>query len=84
MLSKVHLKLDTGRMHQIRIHLSKEGVPVLGDDKHGNFRINKLFKKNLGVKKLLLCAQKLTIPVNGKQMQISIELPEYMNLVRFS
>ena len=80
-LSKVHLKLDTGRMHQIRIHLSKEGVPVLGDDKHGNFRINKLFKKNLGVKKLLLCAQKLTIPVNGKQMQISIELPEYMNQV---
>lgn len=80
-LSKVRLKLDTGRMHQIRIHLSKEGVPVLGDDKHGNFRINKLFKKNLGVKKLLLCAEKLTIPVDGKPLQISIEIPDYMNLV---
>ena len=55
---------------------------MLGDDKHGNFRINKLFKKNLGVKKLLLCAEKLTIPLDGKPLQISIEIPNYMNLVQ--
>lgn len=80
-LSKLLLKLETGRMHQIRIHLAKENCPIAGDDKHGNFKLNKMLKKNLKVKNLLLCASTLTIPLNGKAFVITIPLPDYMNLV---
>jgi len=37
----VNVKLITGRTHQIRVHLSKFGYPVVGDAKYGNFKINK-------------------------------------------
>ena len=40
-LSKLHLTLGTGRMHQIRIHLASVGCPIAGDDKHGNCKNRK-------------------------------------------
>ncbi|UTD02307.1 RluA family pseudouridine synthase [Treponema socranskii subsp. buccale] len=75
-LSLVHLTLETGRMHQIRIHLAKKGCPVAFDDKHGNFGKNKLLKKYCGTKRLLLCASKLSFPLSGKEKIVRIELPK--------
>lgn len=77
-LSWLRLKLETGRMHQIRIHLSKNGCPIAGDEQHGNFKMNKLLRKKLGIKKLLLASVKLTLPLEGSQKSFEIELPEYM------
>ena len=78
--SQIHLKLGTGRMHQIRIHLSSVGAPICGDDKHGNFKLNKLAKKHLKIKNLLLCSQKLTIPTaGGKTKTFEIDLPQYFD-----
>ena len=76
-LSLVHLTLETGRMHQIRIHLAKKGCPVALDDKHGNFAKNKLLKKYFGAKRLLLCASQLTFPLSGKEKIVRIALPDY-------
>lgn len=79
--SKIHLKLGTGRMHQIRIHLASVSAPICGDDKHGNFKLNKLAKKQLKIKNLLLCSQKLTIPTNdGKTRTFEIDVPDYFRL----
>lgn len=65
-LSSVLLRLETGRMHQIRIHLSKNGTPIAGDDRHGNFKLNKLLRKFAGIKELQLESFRLTLPINGK------------------
>lgn len=75
-LTQIRLKLETGRMHQIRIHLAKLGCPIIGDELHGNFKINKLLKKHYKVKKFLLCSQKLTIPlskISGKTQTLQKE-----------
>lgn len=71
-LSQIHLTLGTGRMHQIRIHLAKAGFPIAGDDKYGNFKVNKMLKKCAGIKRLKLVSSRLTIPVNGKMMTFEV------------
>ena len=75
-MSLVKLKLETGRMHQIRIHLAKQGCPVAGDDQHGNFKINKLLKKHFKIKHMLLASVKLSVPFEGKVNVFEIELPD--------
>lgn len=72
--SMVSLELGTGRMHQIRLHLAGIGHPVLGDDKHGDFKLNRELKKALGLKKLMLHARRLTIPTNNV---VEAPLPEH-------
>lgn len=71
-LSRIRLKLQTGRMHQIRIHLAKQNCPIAGDDLHGNFKINKLLKKEAGIKTLQLFSVKLTLP-DGKTFELPVE-----------
>ena len=46
--SLLELELGSGRMHQIRRHLLSIGNPVLGDDKYGDFTLNKKLRKDLG------------------------------------
>jgi 23S rRNA pseudouridine955/2504/2580 synthase len=79
--SFLELELETGRMHQIRRHLAQTGNPVLGDDKYGNFALNRKLRKTMGLKRLLLHAARLIIPpsVAGTSgpLDISAPLPEY-------
>ena len=77
--SLLELELGSGRMHQIRRHLASSGNPVLGDDKYGDFALNKSIRKTLNVKHLLLHARRLYIPpFSGTgALDISAPLPEY-------
>ncbi len=43
--SLINAELITGRTHQIRVHLSSIGHPIVGDSKYGDFAINKQFKE---------------------------------------
>ena len=81
--SLLELELGTGRMHQIRRHLARIGHPLLGDDKYGDFPLNKKLRKSMGLKHLLLHASHLVIPplpefVPGG-LDISAPLPPYFD-----
>ena len=77
-ISRLHLVLGTGRMHQIRIHLAHAACPIIADDKHGNFKLNKLAKKMLKIKTLCLAATRITLPIGGKPRTFEVELPAHM------
>jgi 23S rRNA pseudouridine955/2504/2580 synthase len=72
--SYLELELGTGRTHQIRLHLAAHGLPILGDDRHGDFALNKALRKGTGLKRLLLAAWSLELP-GGRLVRAS--LPEH-------
>ena len=74
-LTLLRLKLETGRMHQIRIHLAKNSCPIAGDDQHGNFKANKKLRKLCGIKQLQLASVRLSLPLNGKETVFEIPNP---------
>ena len=73
--SVLEIELGTGRMHQIRRHLQIIRNPILGDNKYGDFALNKLLRKTIKLKKLLLHASRLVIPEFN--IDVSSPLPEY-------
>ncbi|GHV95398.1 hypothetical protein AGMMS50293_17180 [Spirochaetia bacterium] len=78
--SLLELELCTGRMHQIRRHLAMTGNPVLGDDKYGDFALNRKLRKTPGLKRLLLHASRLVIHAadgDGFQIDVKAPLPDY-------
>jgi 23S rRNA pseudouridine955/2504/2580 synthase len=81
--SMLELELGTGRMHQIRRHLAMTGNPVLGDDKYGDFSLNKMLRKTIKLRHLLLHASRLIIPqtpLTGANLDLTAPLPDYFYL----
>jgi len=74
--SFVEVELLTGRTHQIRVHLAHAGHPVLGDDKYGDFALNRDLAKQ-GVKRLFLHAARLAFkhPLSGENVTLESPLP---------
>ena len=79
--SLLDLEPGTGRMHQIRRHLCLIKHPILGDDKYGDFSLNKQLRKSMGLKRLLLHASRLIIPpipsVLPEGLDINAAPPDY-------
>src|SRR5438105_4039335 len=77
--SALEVRLLTGRTHQIRVHLAHAGHPVVGDDKYGDFDLNRSLAKQ-GVKRLFLHARKLAFshPVSGERLRLQAPLPGEM------
>jgi 23S rRNA pseudouridine955/2504/2580 synthase len=77
--SLLEIRLLTGRTHQIRVHLAHAGHPILGDDKYGDFELNRALAKQ-GVKRLFLHAAKLSFlhPVTRERVKLQSPLPEEM------
>jgi len=68
----VTLRLDTGRMHQIRAHARYIGHPLAGDDKYGDRDFNKALKKE-GLSRLFLHASR--IKIYSEKLKIDVEAP---------
>ena len=75
--SLLEAELLTGRTHQIRVHLAHLRHPVLGDDKYGDFEINKRLRKE-GLKRMFLHARSLAFahPISGEPVRIESSLPK--------
>ena len=56
--------LLTGRTHQIRVQVSNEGYPIIGDKKYGSNDLNNFYRKR-GVKRMLLHAKAINFPEIG-------------------
>ena len=77
--SLLEVRLLTGRTHQIRVHLAHAGHPILGDDKYGDFALNRDLQRQ-GVKRLLLHAGRLAFghPLTGERLRLEAPLPADM------
>ena len=69
----LEVKLETGRTHQIRVHLSEIGYPIVGDEVYSNG------KNPFGVKGQMLHAEKLELkhPRTGKDLTFEAPVPKY-------
>lgn len=73
----LEINIETGRTHQIRVHLSHIGYPVIGDYTYSNG------KNEFGVVGQCLHAKclKFKHPVTGKEMKLEAPLPEYFDKI---
>jgi 23S rRNA pseudouridine955/2504/2580 synthase len=74
--SLIEAQLVTGRTHQLRVQLAHLGFPILGDDKYGDFALNKTLAKQ-GLKRMFLhsAETKLKHPLSGEKVQLLAPLP---------
>lgn len=76
----LEVTIKTGRTHQIRVHLASEGFPIAGDDKYGDFDLNKALLragKLPSLKRMFLHAWRLQFnhPASGERMELLAHLP---------
>ena len=73
--------IKTGRTHQIRVHLATAGHPIAGDDKYGDFALNKRLARGAAgggrLERMFLHARRLRFlhPTSGDTLELVSELP---------
>ena len=79
----LEVTIKTGRTHQIRVHLASEGFPIAGDDKYGDFDVNKGLQKQ-GLKRMFLHAWRLQFdhPATGERVALLADLPPELAQVK--
>ena len=72
--SLLEIKIETGRTHQIRVHLSQIGYPIIGDEVYSNG------KNEWGIKGQCLHAKRLQFkhPISQKEMDLEASFPQYL------
>lgn len=75
--SLIECRIETGRTHQIRVHLSHIGHPILWDRSYGNKSINSYINRELQIKRQLLHARSIGFihPKTHKKIIIEAKYP---------
>jgi 23S rRNA-/tRNA-specific pseudouridylate synthase len=76
--TRLEVHLETGKTHQIRVHLAHIGVPIIGDVRYGNQPLdNEFFKEHDAQKRLYLHAERIVFkhPVTKKQVVLVAPVP---------
>lgn len=75
--SLLEAELKSGRTHQIRVHCAHLGFPIAGDEKYGDFALNKSLHRD-GLKRMFLHAWKIKFPhpLLGTEMALEAALPK--------
>jgi RluA family pseudouridine synthase len=75
-LSKLEVFLETGKTHQIRVHLAHVGAPIVGDERYGNPALDSKYL-DYYKKRLYLHAYHLSFihPVKGKKITLEASVP---------
>ena len=78
--SLVRCELETGRTHQIRVHMSHIGHPLMGDTLYGGgkSRFEAQHRKWIDGQCLVACELILTHPADGREMHFRVPMPESM------
>ena len=85
--SLLEAQLVTGRTHQLRVQLAHLGFPIVGDDKYGDFALNKSLAKQ-GLKRMFLHSVETNLrhPLSTDKMQLLAPLPaeltKFMNKLK--
>ena len=81
--SLLEAELLTGRTHQIRVHLAHIGHPILGDDKYGDFALNRALRRR-GLRRMFLHAAELSFvhPATGERITVRAPLPPELEAFR--
>jgi hypothetical protein len=82
-LSICKVGIETGRTHQIRVHLQHRRTPVVGDEVYGNAGWNKDLKVRYGIRRPLLHAYRLVFkhPFTGESVEIEAPLSPDISLI---
>jgi len=80
--SLLEVRLLTGRTHQIRVHLAHAGHPIVGDEKYGDFALNRALARgqrvaSLRFDRMFLHARRLRFmhPASGEPIELEAPLP---------
>ena len=77
----VRVTIETGRRHQIRLHFAHLGYPVVMDDQHGDFGFNKRFRKEFGLKRQFLHAEKLKLTYADQSREWTAPLAKDLEII---
>ena len=78
----LEVTIKTGRTHQIRVHLASAGHPIAGDDKYGDFELNKALARQ-GLKRMFLHAWRLQFDHPASAERIALQAPLPPELQKF-
>lgn len=78
--SLLECRIETGRTHQIRVHMAYIGHPILGDKAYGDRGENSFAKREYSITRQLLHARSLSFvhPITGKELRIEAPYEEDM------
>jgi len=80
-ISELEASIETGRMHQIRVHTAESGYPVIGDNKYGDWEKDKALLIKKSMRHMYLHAHEINFEWTDQPHSVRAPLPVYFSLL---